>query len=350
MNLKKFYVILCGVMAICLFSIGLVIILGTGFVDNTVDAHSDLKDPLGKILNPQDNNDVEDNIKVVKTFTCLLLGGDRVAENTDTIILANYNPENLKLTLMSIPRDTRLSSETNKMLQNSAREAGFLVDEDDYIIDKINSAYPIGKGKLAKKIVSTLLDIDIDYYVYIDTKVFREIIDLLDGVEYEIPCDMDYDDPLQDLHIHLKKGKQILYGKEAEAFMRFREPNEWNDEILKYYDGSDMKRIQAQQNFIKELLRQKINIKYFTKVSDVIKTFFKNFETDVGLGDVLPYFSLDVLKFDINNDLSFLKLPGQPAYEDNLWYYKFDVQKTKEILDEYFKPEIIIETNQSTGQ
>ncbi len=344
MNLKKFYFLLCGVLSITLFSVGLIIILDTNFNDVIVNAHSDLPvNPLKELLKPNDaeKGQTNKNKKIIKTYTCLLLGGDEVAGNTDTMILANYDPENIKLSLMSIPRDTQLTQEGDKMLQDAAKEKGY-----GRIIDKINSAYPINGGELALMCVSDLLGIEVNNYVYIDTKVFREIIDLLDGVDYYIPVDLDYDDPLQDLHIHLKKGQQVLDGKAAEDFMRFRQPNEYTEEILKYYDGSDSKRIAAQQNFIKEFIRQKVNFTYFTKVKDVIDVAFSNLKTNVKLVDILPL-SLNAYKLDLSK-VTITKLPGK-AVEEELWYYKHDPVETKKILDELFKPEIIIEDNNNNN-
>ena len=116
---------------------------------------------------------------------------------------------------------------------------------------------------------------------------FRNIIDLLGGVEYYVPVDMDYDDPTQNLHIHLKKGRQVLNGAKAEQFVRFRKPNKWNKEIRKYYDGSDLKRLEAQQDFLKELMKQKLTLKYFPKLTSIINEIFDNVETNFSLNEII---------------------------------------------------------------
>ena len=121
-------------------------------------------------------------------FNILLLGGDKVNNLTDTMMLANFDPETCKVNIMSIPRDTRV------FINKKER--------------KINYAFPAGGIELAVKTVSELLDINIKYYAFVDTSAFRKIIDLLGGVDYYVPVDMDYDDPVQGLHIHLKKGQQ----------------------------------------------------------------------------------------------------------------------------------------------
>ena len=103
---------------------------------------------------------------------------------------------------MSIPRDTRV------LIDNKYR--------------KINFAYPYGGIELAAGTVSELLDVNIKYYIFVDTFAFRIIVDLLGGVDIDVPVNLDYDDPTQDLHIHLKKGLQHLDGEHAEQYVRFR--------------------------------------------------------------------------------------------------------------------------------
>jgi LCP family protein required for cell wall assembly len=248
-----------------------------------------------------------------KPFNVLLLGGDKVSQNSDTMMLANFDPETMKINIMSIPRDTMVK------IKNKER--------------KINYAYPSGGVDLAAKTVSELLDVNIKYYVFVDTAAFREVIDLLGGVDYYIPADMDYDDPTQNLHIHLKKGQQTLNGAQAEQFVRFRKPNRWNKEIRKYYDGSDIKRTEAQRNFIKELMRQKLNIQYLPKLTSVINTIFDNVETNFTLNEVIRMTSL-VSKFNINN-VEFLQMPGT-TYDASPWYYLCDVNESRALMAEKF--------------
>src|SRR5690606_29229750 len=146
--------------------------------------------------------------------------------------------------------------------------------------------------------VSELLDINIKYYAFVDTSAFRKIIDLLGGVDYYVPVDMDYDDPVQGLHIHLKKGQQRLNGEQAEQFVRFRKPNRWTKEIRKYYDGSDLKRNEAQQQFLRELMRQKLTIQYLPKLTNVINTMFEHVQTNLSLTETVKMTSY-ITKFKI---------------------------------------------------
>ena len=105
-------------------------------------------------------------------------------------MLGQYNPNTREVALMSIPRDTKVSGT---------------------IDGKINSAYASGyKAEKTIDKVKELTGIEPQYYVVFDTKVLRKVVDAVGGVEVDVPINMNYDDPAQDLYIHLKKGKQIF--------------------------------------------------------------------------------------------------------------------------------------------
>lgn len=301
MNLRKFYITVFTILSLFLFITGVFLLSHI----NTSDDGGEEKGLLDSIIGPLKGS--------TESFNVLVLGTDKVGSNTDTIMVVNFNPGTFKLNILSIPRDTRV-------IYNGGTH-------------KINAAYSAGGSKLAADAVSKLLNTRIKHYIIINLNVFREIIDLLGGVDYYIPVDMDYDDPLQDLHIHLKKGQQHLDGKKAEQFMRFRQPNHYTDEIKKFYDGSDLRRIDAQQNFIREIIKQKLNIKYITKVNSIIKTIFAGVETDINLNEALKM-SQNIGKLN-TNEITTHKLPGA-AEDGGSWFYIPDKNKISELVKQYF--------------
>jgi LCP family protein required for cell wall assembly len=127
---------------------------------------------------------------------------------TDTIMVCGYNPEAQKAFLISIPRDTFVGKNVSQATAN----------------DKINSMYSKSPKKLMSK-VSEITGIDLEYYVCINNETLIELVDLIGGVEFDVPMNMNYDDATQNLHIHLKSGLQTLDGKKAEALLRFRHNN-----------------------------------------------------------------------------------------------------------------------------
>jgi len=306
MDLRKFYFNLTIVVAAVLFLSGIGILYYVNSTLLTSDASTiNSGSPFNQIFEPL--------IQKKEPFNVLLLGGDKVNKNSDTMILANFDPATCKVNIMSIPRDTKVT------IENQTR--------------KINYAFPHGGIELTVKTVSELLDVKIKYYAFVDTAAFREIIDLLGGVDYYIPADMDYDDPTQNLHIHLKKGQQHLNGAQAEQFIRFRHPNKWNKEIRKYYDGSDLKRIEAQQSFLKELMRQKLNIQYLPKLNSIINSVFSHVETNFTLNEIVKMTGY-VSKFKLEN-VNFIPMPGT-TYDASPWYYLCDVESARKIISEHF--------------
>ncbi|HHW49732.1 MAG TPA: LCP family protein [Clostridiaceae bacterium] len=311
MNLRKFYLIMTSIISIFLFLVGSYMLNFISKMDvSEVSADSEVEENiLTGILRPF----VIGNDPVNFVF----MVGDKWGANTDTIMLVNFNPNTDKLNIMSIPRDTK-------------------VDVPGMEIPKVNGLYAKKNGaKLLVDTLSKMFGVNIKYYVYLDIKTFRDIIDLLGGVEINVPVDMDYDDPIQNLHIHLKKGKQVLDGKKAEQYLRFRQPNEggWTKEMRKYYDGSDLKRIEAQQNFIKELVRQKANIFYFSKINEIINIIYDNLETNITMNEIMKLVK-NISNFKAEN-VSFFTLPGKTK-NSGYSFFIYDEEETKKIMEEYF--------------
>jgi LCP family protein required for cell wall assembly len=307
MNLRKFYLILTAIVSVVLFfsGIGVLYYVNSQLLSSQASADTS-SSSIKQIFEPL--------MQSKEPFNVLLLGGDKVNKNSDTMMLANFDPATYKVNIMSIPRDNKVK------IDGKTR--------------KINFAFPHGGVDLTVQTVSELLDVNIKYYAFVDTAAFRDIIDLLGGVDYYVPADMNYDDPTQNLHIHLKKGQQRLNGAESEQFIRFRHPNKWTKEIKEFYDGSDLKRTEAQQDFLKELMRQKLNLQYLPKLNSIISVAFENLETNFTLNEIIKMTGY-VSKFKVEN-LAFIPMPGKP-YDSSPWYYLCDVENARLITAESFK-------------
>jgi len=158
----------------------------------------------------------------------LVLGVDERLEDTgrsDTILLVRL--EQGASRVLAIPRDT-------------------LVSMGDYGEGKANSAYTYGGADLARRAVSELLGVPVQYYVKVNLSGFRHLVDLMGGVTFDVPKPMHYVDPTDHLVIDLQPGRQLLDGAKAEQFVRFR-----HDAI-----GDDVGRIQRQQEFLKAAATQ----------------------------------------------------------------------------------------------
>lgn len=314
MNFRLFSILFSIIISVLLFSVGIVMLIYINAEPNYAIKHPDnsfasgQNGILGALVDPF--KDSLDSLKMEnKNLNILMLGGDFVGANTDTMIVVNINPLKRKVKLLSIPRDTRI--EVNNGYQ------------------KINYAYAAGGGQFACKTVENLLGIRLDYYVYININTFRYIIDALGGVDFEVTQDMDYDDSSQDLHIHLTKGMQHLDGAQSEGFMRFRQYN--SGKVTQYYDGSDILRIKGQQEYIKQFIKQKANLYSMTKFKDVLELVLKNMDTNLNLNDILKLLSFSN-NFDLE-DIKMITIPGTSEDGEN-WYYILDKEKSNELLEE----------------
>jgi LCP family protein required for cell wall assembly len=258
-------------------------------------------------------NSLRNVLKGLKTeksepINVLLLVSDVGGTNTDAIMVAHYDPDTKQINAISVPRDTYVTVNGLKT-------------------HKVNGVYAAKDGAARlKAALEAILGQKIDYYAYLNLKTIREIVDLLDGVDYDVPCDLIYDDPDQDLHINIKKGLRTLTGKQVEGLLRFRHPNKWTAEVKKYYDGSDLKRIERQQDFMGEMMRQKLSLQYLPKVGDIISTVYSNIETDLPLSEMLKLAN-GVTGFS-SEKFHAEMLPGKAQTIDGLSYYVLDQEET----------------------
>ena len=238
---------------------------------------------------------------------------------TDTIMFCQYNPTTQKASILSIPRDTFVGNNTN-----SAKAS-----------DKINSIYGRkGIGALQEK-VSSLVDEKIDYYVVVKTEALIEMVDVIGGVWFDVPIDMVYDDPTQDLHINLKAGYQKLDGDKAEQLLRFRHSNpDSNGRTTTYpaeYGSDDYGRMRTQREFMKATLKQTMSIKNALRIRKIINCIFDNVETNMSEDEIKAYLPY-VVEFELAN-IQMNQLPGSSTNDYNsIWFFINNKSKTKELM------------------
>ena len=127
---------------------------------------------------------------------------------TDTIMVVKYSPKTQSAAMLSVPRDSFVGTNKDKATA----------------FDKINAKYQLNPQSTIDA-VNKLTGLNLKYYITIDTKALRDLVDAIGGVYFDVPIDMDYDDSSQDLEIHLEKGYQLLNGMQAEGVVRFRHNN-----------------------------------------------------------------------------------------------------------------------------
>ena len=274
-----------------------------------VMAFMNIKPPvIGDIIDGKNNDGRADGV-----YSVLVVGTDKVGLNTDTILVASLDSVNNRASVMSIPRDTMSNVNRN--------------------VKKINAAYAIGakngKGNIEKLKgeVSDLIGFEVDNYVVVNLVAFEELIDAIGGVTIDVPRNMNYDDPFQNLHIHIDKGLQTLNGEQAIGFVRYRSG----------YAEGDIGRVKAQQMFIEALVNQVATPATVAKMPQLIDIVLDNMDTDLTNGELI-WFGKEVMEIDMENDFQMFILPGEAQYVNQASYYLPNEAAILEIVNEYFNP------------
>lgn len=266
----------------------------------------------------------ENTKKNLSEFRVLILGvstdlGEE-ALLTDTIIVASYNPNTQKATLLSIPRDTFTG-------KNSAKATPS---------EKINALYSYTKSPNATlKFVNEITGLNIEHYAVIRTEALIELVDAIGGVEFNVPIDMKYDDPSQDLHIDLKAGQQRLNSDQAEQLVRFRHNNNGTSYPEEYGDN-DTGRMRTQRDFIMQVLKQTLKPENIFKIGQIIEIANKCVDTNVDIEyakDYVPY----AVEFS-TEDIVTGVLPGTNSNNNTsgTWIFIYNKTETAKLVQELF--------------
>ena len=265
----------------------------------------------------------ENTKKELQELKVLVLGistDQEGVELTDTIMVASYNPNTQKASLLSIPRDTYVGT-------NPAKATAY---------QKINSLY--GRKHRPDETLEAVNDITnlgIQYYVVVRTEALIELVDAIGGVTFYVPMDMNYDDTNQDLHIHLKEGEQLLDGEKAEQLVRFRHNNNGTSYPVEYGDN-DLGRMRTQREFIMATIKQTAKPENIFKIGQILEVAEKNIETNIDFNvakDYIPY----VVEFDTANMIT-NTLPGESTNKNSsgTWIFVHDEEETEELIQEMF--------------
>lgn len=298
--LKTFFGVLISVMAILVVFV--FVALGFGLFDD-----SDILAPLedGKI-------------------NVLLMGVDESGLRTDAVMVATYDVNEGKINMLSIPRDTKIYVENRRMTR------------------KINEIHAIGSGdagfilgtQAMAETVTQLTGIPINYFVEFSFASIDHLFDILGPVEFDVPDvegngeGMNYDDPYQDLHIHLKPGLQQLSGNQVQQYLRYRKSNSGKG------TGSDTDRVMRQQDFVKAVIDQKINLSTLLKLPNIYSQLSKEIKTNISLNDITRYVRyLNKLSSEGINTYS---LPGEAKTVGGGSYFVCNLEETRTLMRDVF--------------
>ena len=241
----------------------------------------------------------------------LLAGTDADGERTDTMMLLYLDEDAGEMNLLSLPRDTYTSM--------------------DIDVPKLNAVYSVGGG--GKEGMERLLDYTEecigyrpDGYILVDLDGFARLVNLMGGVRFDVPVDMQYDDPAQDLHIDLQAGEQKLNGKEAMWVVRYRSG----------YALADLQRIQVQRDFMRAALEQWLSIKNIWKAPAAAGLVTASTTTNLSLRE-LSWIARTAKAIGTDN-MQADTLPGEAANVGDGSYYVLWPETTANLINAHYNP------------
>lgn len=249
----------------------------------------------------------EEPVKRGAPFYMVIMGvdkreGESVARS-DTLIVARVDPPQESVTLLSIPRDTRV------------RIPG-------HGTQKINAAMALGGPALVIETVEEFTGLPITHYAEVDFNGFKEIVDALGGVTVNVPQKIqdpkagNYDPEAYTIYA----GEQRLTGAQALTFVRSRE-----------FPEGDLARIQNQQIFIKALLKQSLQFSNTLRLPSLVNAVADNITTDMSLTELLRLAN-DMKGMD-DDALMTASMPGEPQYIDGVSYVIVDEEAFAALID-----------------
>lgn len=245
--------------------------------------------------------------------TILVAGTDEGGYRTDSMLLVNVDRQQKSVSMVSIPRDTLIYCE--------------------YSIPKLNSAYGWAGGgedgmqELLLR-VSEITGLMPDGYVVVDLDVFEQLVDLMGGIEFDVPVDMHYTDPTQGLNIDLQAGEQKLTGRQAMQVARFRSG----------YATADLGRIEVQRALLSAALSQWVSIKGALHLSQAIKLVTDYTNTDLTTANFL--WLAESFLLCAGGEVNSATLPGHAAEFTSGSYYVLDAEQVTDVVNRCLNPYI----------
>jgi cell envelope-related function transcriptional attenuator common domain len=327
---RRFYIIIAFI--VVLFSIVTFVALFNLILRKTPEVSNDVPfftNQGGAIIGGDTPNiDKNDKTTVIGNLTYtrrdnvynFLVAGEALQMQTDAMMVVNYDANTKKVSVMQLPRDTYVNIGRNFHTLNC------------YFTGEYNTGVKRGADKSTLRtesmaslasLVEQNLDIKIDYWVLVNLAAFRNIVDIIGGVEVDVEHDMFYEDPDQGLFIDLKAGTQILDGNKAEQFVRFRDG----------YSSADKGRMDAQKIFMTAFLSKLKSSIGVENISKMVQQAVTNVTMSLTPGDCI-YFATEFIGVDFNN-ISMMSLPVSSIYSGG-WYEIMNREGALSMINKYF--------------
>lgn len=268
------------------------------------------------------NGTIDEGDRKDRFYTFLFVGRDASSMNTDVIMLAAYDVPNKSVSILQIPRDTAITTESSHKRINYQHKFGYLNELDEG--KNKDKAMDAGIKQLVSTVEKTF-GIPVDQYAFVDLAGFRNIVDIIGGVEVDIPFDMEYSDPEQDFTISLKKGLTLLDGDKAEQLIRYRQSDDGSQ-----YAQADIGRIKMRNIFLSAMIDKMLKSN-LSQITQIAQQGMKHMKTDITAANML-YYVKEALKLSSEN-IRMHTAPGEGGSLYNLY-----ADETVEIINKYYNP------------
>ncbi len=249
-------------------------------------------------------------------FSLLICATDEEEKRTDSMMVLVFDTKNRKANILNIPRDSLVDCDRT----GSGR--------------KINAAYAYGVDEMLDE-VSTVIGFRPDKYLVANFDAIAKIVDVVGGVDYDVPFDMSYHDASQDLSIEFKKGKQHLNGKQVVEYLRWRH----NDDGTGYDDG-DIGRVTKLQDFLVTVGGTVLQPSNIFKIPEIASAVTENVKTDLSTSQIL-WIGMQGMKMDMKKDVKMETLYGDSARVNfglDIWFYILDEDMIIDQINKSFNP------------
>ena len=302
---KRKRILITSLLAVVLFMVSMAATLG---VYSWLNPETD----LFAWMHPIQKTEEGEEVPILKErFNLLVLGVDERLDDlgrSDTMLFFSVPSDGSQPLLISIPRDTMI---WKKELQ---------------IYDRINNIYPTDGIDATVQMVRNLFGVPVDGYIKVNIEGFVELIDIMGGVRIVVDEAMDYEDPYQDLYIHIQPGEQILDGQTSMEYVRFRA------------DGTgDIGRIARQQKFLKAAMDQALSMNNLSKIPNMIRQGFSMVETNVSINKLLSLANT-IIRNGIS-DFHSAMLPGDGLYYGDASVWMLRLEEMYSLIAELMIPD-----------
>lgn len=246
-----------------------------------------------------------------RVYTLLLAGLDRASNSTDTILVGRLDTGRRRLDLVSIPRDTLINR--------------------DWSVRKINAVYPaaLNSGGVPldalREQIRCLTGFTPDCCAVVDLDVFAQAVDLIGGVDFDVPVDMSYEDASQGLSIRLSAGLQHLDGQQAMGVVRYRSG----------YVNGDLDRVAVQQSFLRAVAAQFVSLGNIPNLRALAQLLAEHTDTDLSAANVAFLLRQGLLCGD---EIHFAVMPNTPADVRGLSYTFVELEPWLEMINDRLNP------------